>query len=339
MKKSVDKIIITNLPSFYKINLYNEINKQCKLLVIYTWDHSHGRNDDFYNGAMQFEHIHLKDRGFKRIIQISKILISTKYRELILSGWDSIPLWVGAFISAKRKNAVVVESSYLESTTSGLKGFIKRIFISRISKVYASGKSQKELVHRLGYKGNTIITKGVGIFNYIKQPAYIERDQVTKFIYVGRLTAVKNLHFLINVFNSLPNCTLTIVGFGELESELKSIASNNIVFTGAIPNKDLPAIYQNHDVFVLPSYSEVWGVVVEEALNNGIPVIVSDRVGCADEIIKEGHNGLVFKNNDEDSLRNCIKAIQEIELYNKMRKYISKLDFEEIENAQVQCYI
>ena len=101
----------------------------------------------------------------------------------------------------------------------------------------------------------------------------------------------------------------------------------------------MPAIFQNHDVVVLPSYSEVWGVVVEEALNNGIPVIVSDRVGCADENIKEGHNGLVFKNNDEDSLRKCIKAIQEIELYNKMRKYISKLDFEEIENAQVQCYI
>lgn len=333
------KIIITNLPSFYKINLYNEINKKCKLLVIYTWDHSQGRNQDFFDGSMQFDHIHLKDSGIARIIQLSKIICSAEYKELILGGWDSIPLWIGAFISSKRKNAVVVESSLHESSTSGIKGFMKRIFLSRISKVYASGKSQKGLVEKLGFKKSVIITKGVGVFNYIQQPEYIERNKVNKFLFVGRLTAVKNLHFLINVFNKLPNCSLTIVGFGELEKELRGIASDNIVFTGAIPNKELSAVYQSHDVFILPSFSEVWGLVVEEALNNGIPVIVSDRVGCADEVIDDGKTGLIFKNNDANSLQKCINTIQNVELYNKMRKSISELNFADIENAQVQCYI
>lgn len=339
MRKSFDKIVITNLPSFYKINLYNEINKSCKLLVIFTWDHSYGRNEDFFDGSMQFDHIHLNKGSLSRLWQLVKVICSTPYKELILSGWDSVPLWIGAFISSKRKNSIVVESSLYESSTTGIKGCIKRLFLSRVAKVYASGKGQKALVQKLGFVKDIIITKGVGVFNYIPQPPYRERDQVSKFLYVGRLTAVKNLHFLIQVFNELPTCELTIVGFGELESELKSIASANIKFMGAVPNKHLSEVYQEHDVFILPSYSEVWGLVIEEALNNGLPVIVSNRVGCADEIIEDGRNGLIFKNNDAQSLHNCIQKIRDIELYNQMRKSISELDFEEIEKAQAQCYI
>lgn len=337
MKKSVDKIIITNLPSFYKINLYNEINKSCKLLVIYTWDHSQGRNRDFFEGSMQFDHIHLKDSGFTRIIQLRRIIRSIDYKELILGGWDSIPLWVSAFVSSKKKNALVIESSYLESTTKGIKGLIKRIFISRISKVYASGKSQKKITDNLGFKGETIITKGVGIFNYIRQPIFTSRDKVKNFLYVGRLTKVKNLEYLIHKFNTHPELTLTIIGFGELEDHLKSIANKNIEFLGAINNSELSPHYQKADVFILPSVSEPWGLVIEEALNNGTPVMVSDKVGCSEEIINK-NNGVIFSLNP-DNFEEQLAKIVDIENYNRMRSHISKMNFEEIEDYQVKCYL
>ncbi|MBQ8778589.1 MAG: glycosyltransferase family 4 protein [Alistipes sp.] len=335
--KYYDKVVITNLPSFYKINLYNEINKSCKLLVIYTWDHSQGRNQDFFEGTMQFDYIHLKDSGFTRIIQLKRILRSTEYKELILGGWDSIPLWASAFISSKKKNALVIESSYLESTTKGIKGLIKRIFISRISKVYASGKSQRRITDDLGFKGETIITKGVGIFNYIKQPIFTTRNKVKNFLYVGRLTKVKNLEYLIRRFNKHPELTLTIIGFGELEAHLKSIANENIVFLGAINNSELSTHYQKADVFILPSISEPWGLVIEEALNNGTPVMVSDKVGCSEEIINK-NNGVIFSLNP-DNFEEQLAKIVDIENYNRMRSDISKMDFEEIEDRQVKCYI
>lgn len=335
--KYYDKVVITNLPSFYKINLYNEINKSCKLLVIYTWDHSQGRNQDFFEGTMQFDYIHLKDSGFARIIQLKRILRSTEYKELILGGWDSIPLWASAFISSKKKNALVIESSYLESTTKGIKGLIKRIFISRISKVYASGKSQRRITDDLGFKGETIITKGVGIFNYIKQPIFTTRNKVKNFLYVGRLTKVKNLEYLIRRFNTHPELTLTIIGFGELEVHLKSIANENIVFLGAINNSELSTHYQKADVFILPSISEAWGLVIEEALNNGTPVMVSDKVGCSEEIINS-NNGVIFSL-EPDNFEEQLAKIVDIENYNRMRSDISKMDFEEIEDRQVKCYI
>lgn len=337
MRELYHKIIITNLPSFYKINLYNEINKHCRVLVVYTNDYAQGRNSDFFNGEMQFDHIYLKSNKFTRIFQLINILAKTKYDELILSGWDSLPLWMGAIISPKRKNALVIESSYLESSTTGIKGFIKRRFVSRISKVYASGAAQRRVTDALGFKGKTIITKGVGVFNYIKQPAYTPRQEVKNFLYVGRLTTVKNLEYLIDKFNSHPELTLTIIGFGELEDSLRAMAKPNTKFLGAIDNKELYRYYQSADVFILPSLSEVWGLVIEEALNNGIPVMVSDRVGCAEEIIND-NNGVIFSL-ALDNFEEQLQKIRDIDTYNRMREHIATMDFATIEEYQVNCYI
>lgn len=337
MKRSVDKIIITNLPSFYKINLYNEINKRCKLLVIYTGDHSEGRNNDFYKGQMHFNHIFLNNGRIQRLLELRSIIRSHKYDELIIGGWDSLPLWLGTLISPKRKNALVVESSYLESTTRGLKGLLKRLFVSRISKVYASGRSQRKITDNLGFTGTTIITKGVGVFNYIKQPAYTPRREVKNFIYVGRLTKVKNIEFIVERFNRHPELNLTIIGFGELEECLRSVANSNIRFLGAINNSDLPRYYQEADVFILPSLKEPWGLVVEEALNNGIPVMVSNKVGCAEEIVTPD-NGVVFSLNTDD-FEDKLSIIRDIDNYNKMRAYIATMDFNAIEKNQIDCYI
>lgn len=331
------KIVITNLPSFYKINLYNEINRHCRLLVIYTGDHARGRNSDFYRGEMEFDHLSLRKNRFLRLFQLLGILRRTPYTELILGGWDSLPLWVGAIFSRRKKNAVVVESSYLESTTKGMKGFFKRLFMRRISKVYASGKAQRRITDNLGFKGETIITKGVGLFNYVEQPSYAPRTEVRKFLYVGRLTSVKNLVYLIEKFNRHPELHLTIVGFGEEEERLKSIAGKNIEFTGAVDNKLLGSYYQHSDVFILPSSVEPWGLVVEEALNNGTPVMVSDKVGCAEEIITPD-NGVIFSL-EEDNFEEVLSKIRNIDYYNHLRKTISQMDFKAVARYQTECYI
>ena len=335
-----DKVFITNLPSFYKINLYNEISKRKKIYVIFTGDDSKSRNADFFKGNIEFPYFYYKNKNFLyRVIISAYLLYILKYNELIISGWDSLPLWVFACFSNKAKNSVVIESSYIESTTEGIRGCLKKFFISRIqNKVYVSGRAQEKLAKLLGCNATIIKTHGVGLFNIIEQPKYIPREAVKNFIYVGRLVEVKNLDFLIKVFNKIQKNNLIIVGFGDQEQYLKSISNNNIIFKGAVENKKLPRLYQNNDVFILPSKSEVWGLVVEEALNNGLPVIVSNRVGCAEEIVNNDV-GLVFNYNSEDDLMKKIKTISDIEYYNKLRKNISEIDFTSIRNAQINSYI
>ena len=143
---------------------------------------------------------------------------------------------------------------------------------------------------------------------------------------------------MIETFNRLPNLELTIVGFGPMEAQLKSFAKNNTTFLGAVDNQKLPSLYQSHDVFVLPSISEPWGMVVEEALNNGLPIITSDRVGCANDLVGEKH-GIIFSLNVSGALEKAICEICEHKTYYKFLKNISKLNFKAIGENQVSLYL
>ncbi len=334
------KIFITNVPSFYKINLFNRINEKEKVFVIFTSKTENGRNDDFYKGVMQFEYQFLEGNFLTKYLKLFRILkeYTKSDPELIIDGWDTKENWFVAFMFCKRQNGLIVESSYYESCYTGFKGVAKRLFLSRISTTFPCGIAQKELLLRLKFKGEIKTTGSVGIMGRSPQPAYSERKSVSRFLYVGRIVEVKNLELLISVFNDLPDLHLDIVGFGVLENYLKSIAKSNISFLGAIDNSDLGKYYQNSDVFVLPSKSETWGLVVEEALNNGCPVIVSDRVGCKDDLVTE-ETGLVFKSGDKEDLKKVIKQITDIAFYNKLRLGVSKLDFETREREQIEAYL
>lgn len=338
-KIKYDIIFITNLSSFYKINLYNKIAKSKKILVIFTHVQDKQRNNDFYNGEKEFNYIYLSQRTLlNKIFSFLRLLMSIQYKFIIVGGWDQLILWIAVIISSRNKNGVLVESSIFESKVKGVIRWIKKIFLSRVSKAYVSGKSQSDLCLTLGFHGKIIKTKGVGIFNIRAQQKYLPKSIVKNFIFVGRLSPEKNIQLLIETFNKLPGLTLNIVGFGPLEFELKSIANQNINFLGAIPNAELFEIYQQNDVFVLPSYSEPWGMVVEEALNCGLPVIVSDRVGCAEEIINES-NGIVFKLSDPFGFKKAIDKILDIDNYNSLRSNISKMDFKKIAQEQINSYL
>jgi glycosyltransferase involved in cell wall biosynthesis len=333
------KIIITNLPSFYKINLYNRISFKQNILVIFTGNKANVRNEDFFLGTILFNYKNLSSGNiFRKGLETISHIRKNKYNEIIIGGWDSIYMWLAAFYPTSSKKSVVVESSILESKTTGFKGLIKKLFISRISVAYVSGESQKKLVKQLNFKGKIIVTKGVGIFNIKPQPQFYKVTEVKNLIYVGRLSHEKNLQFLIETLNKLPYLNLNIIGFGPQESFLKSIAGPNIFFHGAVPNAELYKIYQRNDIFILPSISEPWGMVVEEAFNNGLPVIVSDRVGCAAEIINET-NGLIFNSTCREELDKAILKMLDIDFYNSLRQNISKMNFEKIAEEQVNCYL
>jgi glycosyltransferase involved in cell wall biosynthesis len=338
--KNYNKVFITNLPSFYKTNLYSEINSHIKILVIFTGNDSKIRNQSFYNDNYKFDFIDLSSKSIlQKILIVGRIANQNKYLELVIGGWDSILYWICAFLSPKLKNSVVVESSYHESTVKGLKGFIKRVFVKRISKTYASGYSQEKLMLDLNFRGKIIKTKGVGLFNVVEQPKFLPSKIVTNFLYVGRFSEEKNLVNLLQTFNQFPNLRLNLIGYGPQENLLKSLANKNIHFLGSITNHDLPQYYQANDVFVLPSSREPWGLVVEEALNNGLPVILSDKVGCSKEIVQNDNNGIIFNIDKENDLQSAIVKMSNVSIYNILKENVSNLNFKKSNEDQVNCYI
>jgi glycosyltransferase involved in cell wall biosynthesis len=131
-------------------------------------------------------------------------------------------------------------------------------------------------------------------------------------LYVGRLTAAKGLDTLLRAFQQVPGTTagepqLLLVGDGEQRGELQRLAAalgvaGKVRFIGSRPWDDLPALYAAADLFVLPSRFEPWGAVVNEAIACGLPVIVTDQVGCAPDLVHPGENGWIVPADDVEAL-------------------------------------
>lgn len=341
--KKVDLLIINNCPSFYKINLYNEISKNCRIHVVFVGLSKQVVIDDKFQEQIGFsfslitQNFIEKRNRFAVLLHLLDVLFKTNYNFIIYGGFDLFELKLLLFLTNPKKNCIQVESSIIESRVKGIIGFIKRILLTRISTVLPSGKLQADIFRSLNFKGRYIYTNGVGIFNKqnIQNRSAIKNEPL-KYIYVGRLIDKKNIVNLIETFNKNGR-NLTIVGNGNKEVELKAIAKTNIKFMGFVPNADLWKIYTNHDVFVLPSFSEPWGLVVEEALFYGLPVIISDAVGCQYEMVINPKTGVVYR---LDEINGLDKAINDIEQnYLSYYKNVLAYDFEQRDKEQVAAYL
>lgn len=344
MKIPIDILIVNNVPSFYKINLYNELAKRCKIHVVFIALTNQVVIEDSFHQDMNFSYellssIQIENRNrWKSINSLFSICKKYEYKKIIYGGYADIEVKVLMFFTSKNKNCLQFESSIRESKVSGIKAFVKKIFFNRFSIALPSGKLQTAVFEKLDFSGKIIETKGVGIFNknYLSYSKNISSNSEVKYLYVGRLISVKNLEFLIDVFNTNKKF-LTIVGDGVMNSSLRKKAKANITFTGFVSNREIEKLYSINDVFILPSISETWGLVVEEAIYFGLPVLVSEAVGCQEEMVLRPKTGIVFSPFDK---KNLIKAMEEIETDIDYYRYnCSSFDFKERDDMQVDAYL
>ena len=119
---------------------------------------------------------------------------------------------------------------------------------------------------------------------------------------VARLVEEKALDTLLRAVTSVgPPVVLVLVGDGPERGRLETLAEQlqaRVVFTGMIEWKRIVEIYVASDVFALVSRRETWGVVVNEAASCGLPLVLSDHVGAAHDLLRPGENGLLVQPGD-----------------------------------------
>ena len=335
-------MIVTHLPAFYKVNLYNEIAKNINILVIFIGCQSSCRTTDFVSANCDFEHVFLHDGEFesrpkvKNILKLYLLVSSLSFKQLLVSGWDLLEYWFLILLNKKDQNNLALESTAYESSSSGPKGLIKRIFLSRVGRVLASGSLHKELLFNLGYKGDIRITKGVGIIN---KPEVVtnrrnRQGYQRRFLFLGRLSPEKNLDELLKVFRMVPCSSLTLIGNGPLKPYLSKVKSSNVEIKEHVDNKKLSFLFSEYDFLILPSLREPWGLVVEEALYFNVPVIVSSHCGGS-ELINHGVNGYVVEP-DFESILNLLCTISE-NTYGTLSKDIYS-DLADKDRLQINSY-
>jgi glycosyltransferase involved in cell wall biosynthesis len=258
---------------------------------------------------------------------------------VVVGGWDLPEYWIAVLASKKTRNAIALESTVTESAALGWKSSIKKMFLSRVATAFPSGLLHQRLLTALNFDGASIVTGGVGIIRHrhIGQPVASPRVGPS-FVFVGRLIPEKNLGLLVEAFNELPNHKLTIVGSGPLEKDLRKAAKENIAFRAHVPNREIGSIYLDHDFLILPSLAEPWGLVVEEALLHGLPVIVSRNVGCHPELVMEEETGLTFDPNSKDDLTYAIQRASAPDLSQRMRTKVAEWNLLSRDERQLVAY-
>lgn len=158
-------------------------------------------------------------------------------------------------------------------------------------------------------------SKGAVIYNPVSIPKQFPTEKEDKFniVYVGRLEKVKNVATLIKAFSKIQNqnTQLTIVGDGRERQNLENLTSelkmkDRVIFKGFL--KDPAQYLCAADLFVLPSYSEGFGIAAVEAMFLKIPVLATN-VGGVPEFIKDGENGWLFNPNDETELKSNLEKV------------------------------
>jgi glycosyltransferase involved in cell wall biosynthesis len=258
------------------------------------------------------------------------------------------------------------ESSSMDSSRSAIKETIKKFIVNRANAFFCFGKTSADYLLSLGVKPSEIAVKNAAVIdeelireNYDQARSEISLQKsaespTRKFVYVGRLAPEKNLEMLIRAFAVVyktvkdQSWKLLIVGDGPMRGNLEKEVENsgqtdNIIFAGGFPWHQVPGWLAKSDVLILPSKSEPWGLVVNEAMVCGMPVIVSENCGCAEDLVKNDVNGFTFdpgrQQELESALRFFINNPEHIRtMGNESLKLIAPFSSKIVASEMAKCY-
>lgn len=251
-------------------------------------------------------------------------LIKNKYDAVLVYGWNSLPNWLAFLLSPfiGTKIILVGESPFSQEIkkskfTIALKQIILGVIFKLASAIMYIGKENKRFYEFYGVPERKLFFMPYAVENdrfiseknklsnrrvEFRAKLKIPKDAAT-ILFVGKLFGKKRPTDLLSAYAELQregaNAALVFVGDGELRPQLEKYVKENelknVHFVGFKNQTELAEYYVLSDIFVLPSGAgETWGLVVNEAMCSGLPVVVSDVVGCCADLVQAGENGFVF---------------------------------------------
>ncbi len=255
---------------------------------------------------------------------------------VVIPGW-SMPSSLAAVWTCRRRRIPYVifsETNDLSPRPAWLrllKRVVLRPIIAGASAWLATGTMSERFLHAHGARPERIHrfanTPDVATLRDVIRSARSRRvalraelgipESAPLAIYVGRLIGAKDVRTLVDAHGHLeahgsPLWTL-VVGDGveaeSLRAEAAARRMRHIVFAGAKRPEELPELWAVADLFVLPSIHEPWGVVVNEAMAAGLPIVLSDRVGAGADLLVEGETGRGFPAGDPAALAVALTSL------------------------------
>jgi len=336
--------ILTNIPSPYRVALFNELatNPSISLNVAFNAITEENRHWDVDVRAFRFESTFLKGRSlsFGKRSQLEIHLnpgvwgwvANNNFDVVIIGGWNQ-PAQLFALMACRVLRIPTIIWSGSLAGDRGIRRKVARPFISRLltscQAFIAYGTGAKEYLEQLGAPPDSIHVA----YNTVDLKWWATKSQELRhgastldgdvsehgvtFAYVGQLIERKGLDELIRAFAPVnaqfPSTRLIIAGSGKEEAALRAAVGKYgllraVEFLGECSINELPNVYLRSDVVVLPSHDEIWGLVINEAMASGRPVIASSDVGASRDLVINDETGWVFEHNVQNDLEITLKT-------------------------------
>jgi glycosyltransferase involved in cell wall biosynthesis len=279
-----------------------------------------------------------------------------------VNGWNNFGSAAAADCCVRRRIPLIVmsESSREDEARTWWKEMVKRRMVSLYSAALVGGQRHIDYLVELGMPRERIFTGYDVVDNdYFRRRTAEIRNWKSEirnkyslpenyFLASARFIEKKNLPRLINAYSEYHrSCEtsgiaawhLVLLGDGPLRETLNTQLStlnlhNQVHLPGFKPYDELPIYYAFANAFVHASTTEQWGLVVNEAIASGLPVIVSERCGCAPELVRD--NGFTFDPTDEHEVAS--QLLKMAFLSDDERKHFADASRRISENVAPQCF-
>ncbi len=279
-------------------------------------------------------------------------IFKERYDAVLIHGYVSPTNWL-AFLSARLKGIPIIfrGESHLLNHRAWWKRIFKQIFLSqlfkRISSFLPIGSLNKAYYQYHGVPNEKMFLTPYAVDNEFFSNRFKtlngKREQLKTemgvavdlpvILFASKMIPRKRAMDLLKAYEKIQeriDAALVLVGDGIERTVLEGYAEvhnlKNVHFTGFKNQTELPYYFAIADMFVLPSIDEPWGLIINEAMNFGLPIVTTEVVGAAPDLVKNGRNGFVYPVGDIEKLANCLlKLLQSPELMEKMGKCSSEI--------------
>lgn len=351
-------LFITNIPSPYRIEFFNELGKTQDVKVLFEAERARHINNNWYSDNIinNFEAVFLKNgeieerkinwkilkhikRSRQDIIVLTNYAYFTEMLVFIYLKTLRIPYYLevdGGIVKSEN----TLKKWYKSFLISGAYGYISPSKQTDDYLLYYGAK--KEKIHRYPFtslKEIDILKGNLSAKEKDKIREELEMEENKIILSVGQFIHRKGYDILLKAAKNIDkNTGIYIVGGEPTEEyiDLKDKGNlNNVHFIGFKSKEDLKNYYKAADLFVLPTREDIWGLVINEAMAYGLPIITTNKCVAGLELVKEAENGFIIPTEDYRELEKKINDIlSDDTLRNNMsRKSLEKIRKYVIENS------
>lgn len=298
-------LLVTNFPAPYRLPLYDELGRKLgeKFFVIYTETSVEGHQ-------WQIPHLNHPHHFIK--LNESATLIAKKFQPdiVILGGVNKHTLKL--FLFAKRRKIKIsfftdvwqLPFSKLSKTSQ----LLRKLLYKNSDQFIVPGKKSEQHIKEIipatqSPKIHVLpFTLQISNFTFSANPSEVKEFDL---LFSGRIDEGKLPLFFVEVaskINMNRKIKVLVIGDGPLKAEMEAKLVENCIdhtFAGYITQEELQEYYNKCKVLLFPTNLDTWGIVANEALSVGLPVITSPNAGAADDLIISGKNGFVLENDVE----------------------------------------